>query len=250
VRKRRDEQRVESAYTTRAQTEFRGSNSRRLAWAALAAASILILLALLGPDREAVKQRFEYYGKPGELKIMPEVSIDEGSDQVHQLPKSLQRPPPPAFENQENEDLDPKAKEVVPVPSKEDPRKVLDPAQQVDPSAEVASQEQVELRLPSQSNPDWYILKQVNPEYPLSASEIERRTPIIFVRAAIFVGPDGMVLEKMVLGTNGSPVFAREVLAALDKWVFGWRVPQEQGRWIEMTWNFKSPYFSVTPSSG
>ncbi len=83
----------------------------------------------------------------------------------------------------------------------------------------------------------------MRPEYPIAASEDERRMPIISVKAAIFVGPDGDVLEKMILATNGSRVFAEEVLNALGKWKFGWLVEPDQGRWIEMTWNFKSPYF-------
>jgi len=249
LNKTREYHRLESAFTTRAQADFRRRNVRRLGWAALVAAAVLILLVLLGPDREAVKRRFEYYGKPGVLKIMPEVSIDEGSDRVHQLPKSLQRPPPPAFAAPEKEDLDPQAKEVVPVHRKDESRHVLDPAKRVDPTADHASREQVDLRLPSQSNPDWYILKQVNPEYPLEASETERRTPVIFVRAAIFVEKDGKVSAHMVLATNGSPAFTRAVLAALSQWEFGWRVAPQEGRWIEMTWNFKSPYFTVAPKS-
>jgi outer membrane biosynthesis protein TonB len=102
----------------------------------------------------------------------------------------------------------------------------------------------VELSLPSQTNPDWYILHMVRPEYPLDAPEAERLQPVIFVRAAIFVGPSGDVAERMILATNGSRVFAEGVLAALIDWKFGWRVNPGVGRWIEMTWNFRSPYFA------
>ncbi len=214
--------------------------------AAVVAVVILALLAWLGPDQQSVKRRFENYGKPGELKIMPEVSIDNGSDTRHQLPKSLQKPPPPSYFEPEHERPRPEAEEAVPVPKKMQPKPVLETAQQIDPKAEQAARNQAELKLPSQSNPDWYILKQVRPEYPLQTSETERRQPIIFVRAAIFVGPDGSVLEKMILATNGGPAFSREVLAALEQWKFGWRVDPGQGRWIEMTWNFKSPYFSAS----
>ncbi len=234
-----------SAFTTSAQAEFRRRNTRRLAAAAAAAVAILVILVLLGPDQQSIKRKFEYYGKPDELKIMPEVSIDNGADRIHQLPKSLQKPPPPSFVETEREDLDPRAEEEIPVTRERQPRPVNEPSAQVDPNAETASRDQVELKLPSQTNPDWYIIKQVRPEYPLGASEAERRLPVVFVKAAIFVGPDGTVLEKMILATNGGRAFAREVLDALGQWKFGWRVDPGQGRWIEMTWNFKSPYFSV-----
>ena len=207
--------------------------------------AILALLAVLGPDQQSIKRRFEYYGKPGELKIMPEVSIDNGADRIHQLPKSLQKPPPPSYVETDPDDLDPDAAQETPVNRDHVPMPVIEPTTQVDPDAETASHDQVELKLPSQTNPDWYILKQVRPEYPLDASEAERRLPIVFVKAAIFVGPDGTVLEKMILATNGGRAFAQEVLDALGQWKFGWRVDPGQGRWIEMTWNFKSPYFSV-----
>jgi outer membrane biosynthesis protein TonB len=60
----------------------------------------------------------------------------------------------------------------------------------------------------------------------------------------VFVGPDGRVTASMVTTTNGSEVFTEEVLRAVDQWVFGWKVDPGAGRWIEMTWNFRSPYFS------
>ncbi len=234
---------ITSSFTTEAQSEFRRRGPRRFAGAAVAVLGLLLVLVWLGPDQQTIKHKFENYGAPGELKIMPEISIDEGADRRYQLPKSLQKPPPPAIIEPMEKDLDPKAKEEVSVPDDFLNQLVFDPVVPVDPDAEKVTKDQVELKLPQQSNPDWYILEEVRPEYPIAASEDERRMPIISVKAAIFVGPDGTVLEKMILATNGSRVFAEEVLNALGKWKFGWRVEPGEGRWIEMTWNFKSPYF-------
>ncbi len=241
------EREPDQAYTTRAQAEFKRRNVRRLAWAGVAAVVILLILAWLGPDAQVVRRKFEHYGKPGELRIMPEVSIDEGSDRSHQLPKSLRKPPPPAVILPEERN-DPRAEEKVPVPNDSEAKPALEVARPDDLTADTAQKDQVELKLPSQSNPDWYLLKQVNPEYPLDSSEADRRTPVVFVKVGIFVGPDGLVRETIILATNGSPVFGKAVLEAVKQWKFGWRVDPREGRWIEMTWNFRSPYIDLSGS--
>ncbi len=229
-------------FATRAHAAFKRGGRRRLLGAALAALAMLLLLVVLGPEQAEIKARFEYYGAPGELLIMPEISIVEGRDARQQVPKSLQQPPPPAEIIVEEEPRDPLATETVAKPRKDQPSESV--PLEVSADAEQADQDQVELNLPQQRNPDWYILHQVRPEYPLDAPESERRLPTIFVRAAIFVGKDGKVLEKMVLATNGGPTYSTVVLEALGAWVFGWRVDPGAGRWIEMTWNFRSPYFT------
>jgi len=210
----------------------------------------LIAAILLGPDQQSIKKRFEYYGAPGEMQIMPEVSIDRGRDQVHQLPKSLQEPPPPANLEIEREDLDPDATEKVMVNELQQEVDTDRLAELPDPDAQDDSDDQVELSLPLQSNPDWFVLHEVRPAYPLKISAKERRTPVIFVRVAIFVGPNGDVLEAMITGTDGSRPFTDEVLEKVRQWKFGWRVAPGAGRWIEMTWNFKSPFFREKPPAG
>lgn len=229
-------------FTTRAQAAFRRGNTRRLLGAAVAAVAGLVILVLLGPDQAEVKKRFEYYGTPDELRIMPEISIEEGRDHTRQLPQSLQAPPPPAEIEVEPEETVDEAEEVLPDPVEAEDREVQ-PVPVVDP-AQIAENPQVQLSMPRQSNPDWYILREERPAYPLEVSESERRTPVIFVRAAIFVGTDGKVKERMLLGTNGSAAYGDAVLDALENWLFGWRVDPGSGRWIEMTWNFRSPYFT------
>lgn len=229
------------SFTTRAQEAFRGGGRKRLAGAAVVALAGLAALMLLGPDEREIKKRFEYYGAPDELRIMPEISIDEGRDAVHQLPRTLQAPPPPAEVEIEPEKRDPDAADPAPRESTES--RQTDPTEHV-AEGETAEDPQVQLSLPRQSNPDWFILVQVRPEYPLGVSDYERRTPIIVVRAAVFVGPDGKVQEAMILNSTGSAAFGDAVIEALVQWVFGWRVDPGAGRWIEMTWNFRSPYFT------
>ncbi len=229
------------SFTTRAQAAFRGGGRKRLFAATGVALVGLLVLVLLGPDEQEIKKRFEYYGAPDELRIMPVISIEEGADAVHQLPRNLQAPPPPAEVEIEPERTDPDATE--PVPEEADERRETDPSEHV-AEGETAEHNQVQLALPRQSNPDWFILVQVRAEYPLGVSDFERRTPVIVVRAAVFVGPDGRVQEAMITNSTGSAAFNDAVLDALVQWVFGWRVDPGAGRWIEMTWNFRSPYFT------
>ncbi len=231
-------------FTTRAQLAERQGSRRRILWAVVFSLVALLAFILLGPDAESVKKRFEYYGVEGDLRIMPEISIEDGHDQIHQLPKTLTMPPPPTSVEIEPEDQSETGTVFIPKVTTEPVSEVLTDQPRPDPDSEVASTERVELSLPQQSNPDWYIIHQVRPEYPLTASEEERRLPVIFVRVAIFVGPSGKVSDAMIQATNGSSVFANEVLKRVKLWEFGWRVPPGAGRWIAMTWNFNSPYFT------
>ena len=152
------------SFTTQAHAAFKKGAGRRLLGAAVVAVIGLVLLAVLGPDQEEIKRRFEYYGAPGELRIMPEVSIDDGSDAIRQLPKSLQQPPPPAEVVVDEEPEDPDAEEVLPVPR--EGTVVEDTPREVVLDAEEASESQVEFSLPRQSNPDYFIIHIEPPVYP------------------------------------------------------------------------------------
>lgn len=212
-------------------------------WAGLVAVVGLILLALLGPDEQAVKERFEYYGAPGELRIMPEISIEEGHQDLHQIPKSLQLQPPPAnIEIEKEEPTDDGTEEIPPV-NIQDPNKIEITSEVPREESELASEAQVEMALPMQSNPDYYILHMVRPEYPPDASETERRTAVIFVNVVIFVGPDGLVTDAWVNNTNGGRRFVDATLEAVKQWKFGWRIDPGLGRQYVIPWRFKSPYF-------
>ncbi len=232
-----------ASFTTNNQLAFRRGSGRRMLAAGMIALAGLIALVLLGPSQDEIKKRFEYYGAPGDLRVMPEIVILEGSDQVRQLPKTLQAPPPPA--KIEVEPDNPLADTKKPIPHETlsdqipvDERPTVDPV----PDSEFAETNRVEMMLPRQSNPDWYILHQVFVEYPFTASAAEQRIPVIFVNVAIFVDPEGNVSEAMIQSSTGGSAFTKEVLAKIKLWKFGWRVDPKAGRWCELTFNFKSPY--------
>ena len=232
-------------FTTEAQVAYRRGGRKRLAWAVGVAVLGLIAMVLLGPSEDVVKEKFEYYGAPSdEMQIMPEISIDQGADMTHQVPKSLQIPPPPANMDIIEEEDDPDATEAVPLKVENDPNEIDVAVDQPQPDAEVSQDQQVELSMPTQTSTDYFILHMVRPEYPLEATEAERRTPVIYVSLWIFAEPDGSVNTAWVTATNGSQVFSDAVTKAVLQWKIGWRVDEKKGRQIQMTWRFNSPYFT------
>lgn len=233
-----------SPFTTGAQAAFKQGSGRRLLGAAVLAVVAVLLVILLGPRYDPRKDPLANYGAPGEMQIMPQVSIEDGRDSRKQLPRSLQQPPPPARMEIEKEEISPTG--VVPVPEKTEapPNETLTRVENFNPDAEVASRNLVELTMPRQSNPDLFILHQVNPEYPLEASEEDRRTPTIHVLVAVFVNPAGDVTDAMVMTNTGGRVYADAVIEKVKEWKFGWRVPPGAGRWLQLPYNFNSPYFT------
>ena len=69
-------------FTTKAQIAERRGGRNRIIWAIAISIAALGAFILLGPDAETINERFEYYGAPGEMHIMPEVSIDDGQDNI------------------------------------------------------------------------------------------------------------------------------------------------------------------------
>jgi TonB family protein len=230
-----------SSFTTAAQEQFRRGGTRRTLTAAGLAVAALLLLAWLGPRESAVVRKLTYYGAPGELKIMPEVSIDDGADQAHRLPRSLQAPPPAPLEVVPERTQD-RVPETVPVPATGTDRLqpvVADPA---DAIVDALFDESVQLLLPQQTSRDWYILHLVRPEYPVLASEQDRRRPVINVVVWIFVDPQGNVTAAQLVSNDGGDVFAQAVLEAVQQWKLGWRVDPLKGRQLVLPWRFNSPY--------
>ena len=230
-------------FTTRAQAVEKARVGRRLALAVLIAVGLIIGGVLLSPEAEEKEIPFRHYGVKDELHIMPELSIEEGQDRSHQIPQSLQVPPPPSVIEEEREPESENAVEPLPPEHQIREREVIEDAVMPNPDAEIAEQDQVEMLLPQQSNPDFYILRHVPARYPLNAAPEDRRLPVIFVKASMFVGPDGKVTDVLIEGTNGGQPFMDEVINKLKMMEFGWRVDPGPGRWINTTFNFRSPYF-------
>lgn len=239
-----DESVRESSFTTAAQQAIRRNGAKRLLGASVLALIGLLALMVFGPDRETVKKRFEYYGAPDELHIMNEISIEEGHDLVEKMPKSLRVPPPPAKLEIEQEEPDSKGFVPVNEQKKSDHNQEAVNTQRPQEIVGDSDHFQVEMSLPMQTSRDLFLLKKILPEYPLTASELERRTPVIVVQMNIFVDPNGDVTAAMIQASNGSRIFDEAALAAVRQWKFGWRVPPGAGRWVQFPFNFKSPYFS------
>lgn len=238
-----------SALTTDLQAEAHRSGRKRFLWAGVVALTALVLFIVFGPKESEIKERFEYYGAPGELNIMPEISIEEGDQELHQLPRSLQAQPPPANIEVELEEPDDKGTVDVPPVNIQEPNQVDVASDFPREDAEVSEDQQVEMAMPMQSNPDYYILHMVRPEYPLGVSEQERRIPVITVTVILFVGPDGLVTDAWVNNSTGSRLFVEETLKAVKQWKFGWKVDPGVGRQIVIPWRFKSPYFTPEPGT-
>ena len=234
-----------SSFTTEAQAASHRSGRKRMFWASgVVAVAGLIALVLLGPNEQEIKERFEYYGAPGELKIMPEISIDDGQQKVHQIPQSLQVQPPPANIEIEEEEQTEEGTVEVPPENILEPNEVETVRDLPQDNTDLSSDQQVEMARPMQTNPDYFILNLVRPQYPLEASEAERRIPVITVTVAIHVGPDGLVSDAWITRNTGGPLFAEECLKAVRQWKFGWRIDPGIGRQFPITWRFKSPYFT------
>jgi TonB family protein len=239
-----DDHAHQGRFTTRAQADFRRGGARRMGAAAAVVLIGLALLVLLGPDENVIKEKFEYYGAPDELRIMPEISIEDGRDAVDRELKLPNLPPPPADIEVVRED--PVIDGTVEVP-KADLNEQEEFQELVQDPADFTSEDdrsQAELARPMQSNPDFYILKLVRPDYPSGATEAERRIPRVYVQVAVFVGPDGLVTDTMVMNNTGTRIYELAAIEAVMQWQFGWRVDPGVGRWIRIPWNFKSPYFT------
>jgi len=233
-----------SSFTTTAQAAFRGNGWKRLLGAALLAILGLVALIIWGPDEQTIKKRFEYYGAPDEMRIMKEISIDDGHDEVEKLPKSLRIPPPPAKLEIEDDTPDPDGTIQMKENKEADPNKIdVNTRNPLDDAAD-SDKYQVEMSLPMQTSRDLFLLKKILPDYPLNVSEVERRTPVIVVRMNVFVDPDGNVSAVMIESSNGSKPFEEAAIAAVRQWKFGWRVAPGAGRWVQFPFNFKSPYFT------
>lgn len=233
------------SFTTAAQSRFRQGARRRLLVASGCAVVALLLLVWLGPRDSTLVRRLQYYGAPGEMKIMPEISIDTGADPVHRLPRSLQMPQPPARLQIIPDRTDPRALETVPKAENADDvagQAVTAPAEAF---TDALFDEQVQLLLPQQTSRDWYILHLVRPAYPILASEQDRRRPVINVVVWIFVDPQGNVTAAQLISNEGGEVFAEAVLEAVQQWKLGWRVDPRNGRQLVLPWRFRSPYFNA-----
>ncbi|MCP4292482.1 MAG: hypothetical protein GY780_11695 [bacterium] len=231
-------------FTTRAQIAERALTRKRLFWALAMSLMALVLFVILGPDAQTVKDKFEHYGAPSEITLMPEISIEDGKDRMQKLPQTLMTPPPPSRIEIEKEDVSENGTEEAPEETEEEFIEVLNDIPQPNPDAEISTVERVEMNTPLSGSSNLIVLTMVPLEYPLGASEAERRTPIIYVRVEFFVGPDGKVSDVLANATNGSKIFENEVRNKFIQWEFAFKKDPGIGQWGFTTLEFKSPYFN------
>ncbi len=218
----------------------RAHAGRRLAAALGVALVVILVIVLLDPGGREIARRFTPYGAEGPLRIMPEISIDEGTATVYQKPKQAPQESAPIYEF-EPERISPQATQAVPVQPAE-------PRPQVDVAAEVAEDGigEVELLLPRATADQAFIIRNmVRPVYPADATEAERRRPEILVRSAVFLDATGAITAAMITYSEGGAAFDEVALAAVRQWVFEPVIRDGQPpapRWLEIPWRFKSPY--------
>lgn len=102
------------SFTTAAQVGFRQGGPRRLAVAAGIALLALLLLVWLGPQDTGSCAASPITARPANSQDHAQISIDDGADAMHRLPRSLQVPPPPARLEVLPERTDDRATEIVP----------------------------------------------------------------------------------------------------------------------------------------
>ena len=76
------------------------------------------------------------------------------------------------------------------------------------------------MRLPSQTNPWFRLVRMVRPLYPHDARPEDLRVPRIVVEVAFFVDPTGRVTASYIMNSNGGPAFDRVVLKAVAEWLY------------------------------
>lgn len=216
-----------------------------MVWSVAGAVVVLVIVVLLGPEREEVKRRFEFPGAEGPLKIMPEISITPGRDRVEQLPEYFRKTPPlPTVEIQPDE-IDPDAQQEIPPQDVFQPEIATETELQVETNPDLKEVNLVEFSLPQQTNPDFVLIRMIRPQYPAHATEAQRRTPVIKVEAAIYIEVTGEVTASMILSSNGGQVFDEVVLQAVNQWLYRPIIKDgkpPQARWQTLTWRFWSPY--------
>lgn len=231
----------------------RRTTGRRLLWAVPVALLVLVAIIYFGPSAEEVDRKFTPYGDDGPLRLMPEISVDDGQDVRHQQARRDVSPPPPAPDYEvEPRQVSEQAPEVFPESSEREAPVVDDGTSQEAPVDAVASDQSVgdaavDMRLPSQQvDSEFIIRRMMRPIYPLDATAADRAQPVITVTAAWFVQQTGDVSAIMIQGNTGSGAFAVAARQAMEQWLFEPR-PRPDGllpaaRWLVVEWNFRSPF--------
>ena len=238
-------------FSPAAQAE-RARAGKYLLWAVPLALIVLVIIALLGPSAETIENKFTPYGTVGELRLMPEISVEDGVNQDSRRAATEAAPPPPAPEYQvEPEEITTDAAELTPRTASEvsEVSGAGESVQDVPESDVIVANDAdaaVDMYMPSQTvDSDFIIKKLVRPLYPPHASQQDRAKPVITVKAAFFVNEAGEVQALIINSNDGGPEFAEAARAAMDQWEFEPRIKNGKppaSRWLVVTWRFRSPF--------
>jgi hypothetical protein len=233
----------------------RGRVGRRLLAALLPALAILALVVLLGPSAEEVERKFTPYGAEGPLRIMPEIAIEEGRDEVaRQAAREASAPPPAPRYEVEPDRVQPDSEQLIPPPSERDAEQV-DVTEAGEAESETAHASEtpgdaaVDMVLPSQNaDSDFIIRRLVRPLYPPGASIADQRRPLVTVQGAFYLDSDATIVAVMIQSNDGGPEFATAAREAMEQWEFAPRIRDgvpPAPRWLVVTWRFRSPLSGV-----
>lgn len=230
---------------------------KRLLWALPVTLAVMLALILLGPSAEEIERKFKVYGKEGPLRLMPEIAIEDGQQDVHQQLRP-QTAPPPGAPTYEVLPEDPLPQDRTPPPQQADALTIeRDRSETIEAPADAdhadvgASDRTVDLLMPSlYADADFVIRKLVRPQYPPRASIADRQQPIIVVEAAFFLDSEANIVAVMIQSNEGGPEFATAVQQAMEQWEFEprWRDGKPPAaRWLVVTWRFRSPFGATSP---
>ena len=233
------------------QERFRRSNRKRIIYSSIGAVIILVLVIVFGPSGKDVRRTWEFPGREGPLKLMPELSIDEGSDAVHMDAgsKSQASRAAPNYEPTVPEAIE-KVPLSSPVSTSDETTEILP---ETDPELEML--DAVKMRLPAQTNPWFRLIRMVRPRYPADAADADLQQPQVVVEVAFYVNESGHVDGSYIMSNTGGQAYARVVLKAVEQWLYeplllaDGRKPQ--GFWNRLKIFFRTPLDRViTPRRG
>ena len=192
---------------------------RRSLVAAALALLIVILVPLLGPSPERMRELLVHTGIEGPLELLPTIDVvpdeqEHSVDPMEAMPQATQGVELPQERTSPVEASDTKTprSDVQGRPAAEHwTTQLSEDFRNVDPRS------QSEAHSPSQRSLDFVLERFVKPEYPGTAS-VDARSRVVLVKVAMYVNETGLVEDAYIIESDGGPLFDRVVLDAVRQW--------------------------------